>query len=384
MEYIIAGSIICSLITAFNLLTSTTPFQRFVNQIFAAYLLVSGYCALLFILINTGVIEKIPHLFKTAAPFNFILPPIAYLYIRAVLKDETRFRKLDLLHFLPFLVFFISYIPFFILRADEKIYFIKKARINLSVQLGLIPEDIQFYVRALQTGVYTIVQWQLILKFNKYNIPSKLKVFSNQVFNWLKAVATMNALYFIGFIPLIIYSVFVDKHILYTQVFNVSLFIVCMAFFSITTYLLLNPIVLYGLDKRYSLTYSSPVQSNIKEQPLSINNFEREQKILMDYFDSSRPFLNHGLSLAEVSVAIDVPQRSISFIINSQMGIRFSDFVNQYRLKVALEEIENGYLYVYTLASLAEKVGFSSVKTMTRTFNKELGMTPTEYAATKR
>ena len=381
MEYFIAGSIFCSLIAAFILLTADTPFQRYANRLFALYLLASSYCALLFILVNTGSIEKIPHLFKTAAPFNFILPPLAYLYIRAVLEDETRFRKTDILHFLPFLFFTISYIPFFVLPVDTKLKLISAAKTNATIQLGWIPENLQFNVRVLQTGMYTFIQWRLILHFKRRNIDVRLKAFTNQVFNWLKAIATVNALYFVGFIPLVVFGIFSDQSLPLDIIFNISILIVSMAFFSLTCYLLLNPAVLYGIDQRYSIKSEHVKEATVKLQIDISNTFEREQQILQEYFETSKPYLKSGLSLADVSVATGIPPRSISFILNTQRGVRFSDFVNQFRMKEAMEAIKQGYLGAYTLTSLAEKVGFSSAKTLARTFKKELNMTPMEYAS---
>ena len=380
MEYFIAGSIFCSLIAAFILLTADTPFQRYANRLFACYLLASSYCAFLFILVNTGSIEQIPHLFKTAAPFNFILPPLAFLYIRAVLEDESRLRKTDIFHFLPFLFFVASYIPFFVLPVDTKLQLIRAAKTNAGIQLGWIPENLQFNARVLQTGIYTIIQWRLILNFKRGNIDVRLKAFTNQVFNWLKAIATVNALYFIGFIPLVVLGIFSDQSLPLDLIFNISVLIVSMAFFSLTCYLLLNPAVLYGIDQRYNIKIEAIAEATLKV-PIGISNtFEREQQILQEYFENSKPYLKTGLSLADVSVATGIPPRSISFILNTQRGVRFSDYVNQFRMKEAMEAIHQGYLDAYTLTSLAEKVGFSSAKTLARTFKKELNMTPMEYA----
>lgn len=380
MEYFVAGSIFCSLIAAFILLTADTPFQRYANRLFVFYLLASSYCAFLFILVNTGSIEQIPHLFKTAAPFNFILPPLAFLYIRAVLEDESRLRKTDIFHFIPFLFFIISYIPFFVLPVDTKLQLISAAKTNTAIKLGWVSEDIQFVFRVFQTGVYTLIQWRLILNFKRSNIDMRLKAFTNQVFNWLKAIATVNALYFFGFIPVVVLGFLGVHDASQAIVVNSSLLVVSMAFFSITCYLLLNPAVLYGIDQRYTIKAEALPDTALKIPSPFSNTFEREQQKLQEYFENSKPYLKTGLSLADVSVATGIPPRSISFILNTQRGVRFSDYVNQFRMKEAMEAIHQGYLDAYTLTSLAEKVGFSSAKTLARTFKKELNMTPMEYA----
>ncbi|MEI7502339.1 MAG: hypothetical protein WCJ61_03560, partial [Paludibacter sp.] len=41
----------------------------------------------------------------------YLIGPMSYLYIRSVLTDNSRLRKSDLLHFLPFLIYFVAAIP---------------------------------------------------------------------------------------------------------------------------------------------------------------------------------------------------------------------------------------------------------------------------------
>ena len=98
MEIIYIGSIFCAVITAFVLLKTQTTYQAFSDRLLAGFLLAACYWALLYLLITSKTILSVPHLFKTAAPVNFLLPPLAFIYARSVLRNETRFYKKDIFH----------------------------------------------------------------------------------------------------------------------------------------------------------------------------------------------------------------------------------------------------------------------------------------------
>lgn len=50
--------------------------------------------------------------FTNTHAFYYLIGPSAFFYVRGTLRDNARFSKLDLLHFLPFVLFFLGYIPY--------------------------------------------------------------------------------------------------------------------------------------------------------------------------------------------------------------------------------------------------------------------------------
>jgi len=377
MEYIFAGGIASSLITAFLLLSSPSTFPRFANFLFSLYLIGGSYCALLFILVNGGYIAQFPHLFKTAAPVNFVLPPLSYFYVRAILKDQTFFRKGDFAHFFPALLVFVSYVFFYFLPAAEKLQFISAASKKVDLQVGILSEGIIFYGRQLQAGVYVVLQWTLIIRFVKSGIPLKLRAFTNSVLNWLRAITLINTIHFLSFFVIAIIWVSNTESLGANSLKQASLTLFALGYFVLTSYLLLNPSVLYGLDSRYSEAESNTSKSFANKAAKLLDD---EEEVLRQYFEEKMPYLQPNLTISEVSVATGIPVRSISFILNSQQGFRFTDFVNMYRVQAAAKEIEAGFLERYTIASLADKTGFSSVRSFNRAFQRHFNQTPSSYS----
>ena len=112
-EVILLGSIFCSAITVYLLFNKADSYQLFSSRILAVFFIANTWCALAYLLIISNWIIYIPHFYKTAAPFNFLIPLLGYLYIRTLLKNEVAFQKYDWLHFIPFVACLINYLPLY-------------------------------------------------------------------------------------------------------------------------------------------------------------------------------------------------------------------------------------------------------------------------------
>jgi AraC-like DNA-binding protein len=63
--------------------------------------------------------------------------------------------------------------------------------------------------------------------------------------------------------------------------------------------------------------------------------------------------------------------------------MRFTDFVNKYRIDHIIENFNSNDINTYTLESLAKQSGFSSKSSFYRAFNKVHNCTPLEYFNSK-
>jgi AraC-like DNA-binding protein len=372
MEVVYIGSIVCALITAFVLLRTQTTYQAFSDKLLAAFLLSASFCALLYLLIISGAILSVPHLFKTAAPVNFLIPPLAYLYVRSVLKNETSFSKGDIFHWIPFLIILSNYIPFYLSSAESKTIILQEIGAEKWKGTGFINEELQFILREIQALIYLIFQWKLIVDFKK--------TAARQVLAWLRAFSSIIVINFVS----IVFSVVVANSDLFTSwkmelleaadiVFGVGFFVLC-------SYLLLNPSVLYGLPFLEGTTiFPGKIKPISSEPPESHSKYEIQLSQLVDYFEKERPYLKRGLTISEVSVKLNISPRNISFILNNHLGVGFNDFVNKYRVNALIEKLTVDYLKNYTLESLAKEVGFSSGRTLHRAFLKCHGISPSDY-----
>lgn len=381
MEIIYIGSIFCAVITAFILLKTQTTYQAFSDRLLAAFLIGASYCALLYLLITSKTILSVPHLFKTAAPVNFLLPPLAFIYVRSVLRNETRFYKLDIFHWIPFFIVLANYIPFYFNSESSKLAILNGIGAENWAGTGFLSEKWQFIVRETQAVIYMGFQWKLIIDFKK-NSAGTLGAHTKQVLAWLRAFSTIIVINFLS----IVFAAFVAQANFIgpwrTEMMEVADIIFGLGFFILCSYLLLNPSVLYGLPFIES-THVIPfkIKATPTEKDESESKYEIQLLQLIEYFEKEKPYLKKGLTITEVSVSLDILPRNISFILNNHQGVGFNDFVNGYRVKELVEKLKAGYLENYTLESLAKEVGFSSARTLHRAFHKTYGITPSEYAS---
>lgn len=381
MEIIYIGSIFCAVITAFVLLKTQTTYQAFSDRILAAFLLAASYCALLYLLIISETIFSVPHLFKTAAPVNFLLPPLAFLYVRSVLQNETKFSRKDIFHWIPFLIVLANYLPFYFSSEGVKLSILKEVGAENWQGTGFINETWQFIAREIQSVAYMIFQWKIIIEFKKKSMGT-LGAHTKQVLNWLRAFSTILVINFVS----IVFAAFVAKATMNSpwraELMEIADIIFGLGFFVLCSYLLLNPSVLYGLP---FIESTNVIPNKIKVLPLekddSESKYETQLSQLIEFFEKEKPYLEKGLTISEVSVSLDILPRNISFILNNHLGVGFNDFVNGYRVKELVDKLKEGYLENYTLESLAKEVGFSSARTLHRAFHKTYGITPSEYAS---
>jgi AraC-like DNA-binding protein len=99
---------------------------------------------------------------------------------------------------------------------------------------------------------------------------------------------------------------------------------------------------------------------------------------------SSKAYLNPNLTLAIVSVEVDIATKELSHIINNYYKIRFTDFVNQYRIGHFMDMLNNGKLDDYTIEALIKTAGFTSKSSFHSAFKKIHNCTPSQYIAAQK
>ena len=112
-------------------------------------------------------------------------------------------------------------------------------------------------------------------------------------------------------------------------------------------------------------TRDSPLRKEVKED-------------LYKYFESSKPYLNPKLSLADVACTLKVNPTYLSRLINNELDMHFYSFVNQYRIGYALSLIRQSD-YKIKVSTLYTTAGFKSRSVFYKQFQEKTGCTPKEY-----
>ena len=378
------GSIFCALVTIYLLLYNENAIKTFANYLLASYFIFCISCLSVYVLIIYGIIIDVPYLYKITAPINFLLPPIVYLYVRVMLFNKQKLKFLDFLHIIPFLLVFINYLPFYLLPISNKKDIIqellKDINTSYNIQVGYISEYIVNIFRILQNLIYLIFQWKLIITFNKQNKNIEVEKQINNVIKWLRIFTSLSTISLFAFI-LLAFTALVFKDI-YADgfIFHLPDYIFASCFFIISTYLLTHPSIFAGLPFiKYKQTPSTLILNQTDYIPYIEQDYSTEIAIILDYFETKKPYLKKGLNISQLAVEINIPTRLISFIINQHFEMRFNEFINKYRVSYIKEKINEKYLDSFTLNSLASEAGFSNLTTFIAAFKKIENCTPSEY-----
>lgn len=383
-EIFFLGSIFCAFLTIYILLIKENALKSYADYLLSAYFFFQIWCSTIYLLLFSGWIVYVPHLYKTAAPINFLLPPLSYIYVRVVLFNEKKFNYKDLFHFAPFLLFLLNYIPFYILPIEQKRSIVEAASNNFAhtyqYNAGFIPEYVSAIFRPIQILVYVIFQWILIIKYKRTNKSIQVQKQILDVLKWLKIFTWATTLFFLSFLILVILA-FTSANLESFSVYNiVPDIVISLSFFVISFYLLIHPEVLTGLPFiKYQEIASEIIDNTSNKIPFITDDYHVEIEALDTYFTSKQPYLISNLTISQVAVILDIPVRELSYIINNHYGMRFTDYLNSFRIKHIVENINTSVLNTYTLEFIAKQSGFSSKTSFYRAFHKIYNCTPLEF-----
>jgi hypothetical protein len=292
------------------------------GKTFAFKILTANILLLIFfisysVVLYKGWLQFMPHLFKLPVTLIFLLGPISYLFIRALLNNEIKFHKTDWLHLIPFLLYFIELLPFFLNSVDYKLQIINNIGNQdliklIELEVGVFPNSIHKALMQLSNAIY------LIAAFNCYRSYYKINdVLSNKEQTNKKSFARVIVLVKLVSILIAMLAVIYHKSNpeIAVIIINVSLSTLLIA---IAIMLLINPDFLYG--STYSIVLSSTQKLLIAKKALIKNNL----LAMTNSTTEANVFLNTSCHVVYFNV---LAEKRIKLIFNVELKIG-DDFKN--------------------------------------------------------
>jgi AraC-like DNA-binding protein len=381
---IFIGSVFLVLVIIYMLLFTKNAAKSYADYVLSILLLVHCWSVILFLILYSEYILLFPHVFKTGLPLNFLIAPFSYLYVRAVLFNEKKIQKRDVIHLIPFFIVLINYIPFYLLPVNEKVTVIQDSLnywpTTFKYQAGFLPENFSILFRLILAIIYLVLQWNLILSYKKVHKESSIQIQISNVLKWLKLFTITSTVIFFGIIGFMLTVFFLPSYYNDDLLMQIPSLLVSVGFFVMAAYLLTHPEILSGLPfVKYKEVPSDVINDKSYMLPYINEDYKLEMERIVDFFKTEKPYLNKDLNINQVSVALAIPSRELSFIINNHFGQRFNDFLNKYRIEYITKKINKEYLSNYTIEGIASEAGFASKSTFNLAFKKYHQCTPTEY-----
>ena len=338
------------------------------------------------------IFQTYPKLILLPELVLFLYAPIFYFYIQNLLTIQNDLSK-KWLHFIPFMLILLLYIPYFLM--DKQRFIDKIVDRDMS---GVFAAVGAFAL--LVNSYYWFICRQVIAQYKKQY---------SHTHSFEQNLQYLNAVIFIKGLCLAVF-VFTCLGVIAGKILEInSLTLVekstdgIWLVFSIIPYfmgyfamqqpeifrlpqqvvffkpiesLVENPILVESVSLKP--IEANPILTPEKEQ-INHENLQPFKEKLADFMLNNKPYFNPKLTLNELADGLKMNAYVLSKVINDGYGKNFFDFINTYRIEEFKQLLQMPKYKNYTLLSVAFEVGFNSKTAFNRSFKKLTNMTPSEY-----
>jgi AraC-like DNA-binding protein len=319
---------------------------------------------MIFALVNLTLLEMY------SFPFiAFTYGPLMYLYVRFMTKPDRRFNWLELIHFVPFIVFFAVSVIFRSEPVSDELedFLVSDRLITLRIVYGAC-----FF---LSITSYSILAFIEIMRHQK-----KLKdivSFTSGVItlNWLKIITisfytAYFCLFLLGGLDIAGNYIPFDP---YFVIFGfISLFSFAFSFYAIKQPEIFGPKLIpepagNGSTEKY------------KRSRLKDDKADEYLKKLILFMEVSKPYLDRDLTIQDLSSYTRISRHHITQVLNEKHRKSFFTFINEYRVAEVIRRFSDPQYANYTILAIALDAGFNSKAAFNTIFKNITGKTPSEY-----
>lgn len=338
--------------------------KRISNRFLAFFVLSYAIFILPFFLTRTGALYAFPHFIGVSTPFYFTLGPLFFLYILSLTTPEFQFRKTHLLHFIPFGLGILSWIPFYAHTASIKLDLLTNNLIRSQTETNIIRG-----ARLVHLLVYLVlIAW--LIKKHKHDIKESFSAIDKIKLGWIEFLVLLMVSDIVGyFILTMIGAAQPELYAARKTIFGIWKVVVI---FLIGYKGLTQPEIYTGPDwKKDSGKYRSSTMTTLQA--------EAYLKTLTEHMKLEKPYLENELTLSKLASQIEIGPRHLSQVINEKLNRNFFDFVNRYRVEEAKKLLKNMDTSQSSILDVAFDSGFNSKSSFNMIFKKYTEMTPSQF-----
>lgn len=320
-----------------------------------------------------------PHLSRTGFLFMLLMPPILYFSIfRGFLRKP--FKKTDLIHFLPLLIYIINFLPYFIKSGEEKVLLLREHNIGTFNEGWLFRGYFIPILLFSQTIYYILVFSRKIKEFPITQVSEAYIKF----FYYFK---TYLILHFSSLL-LIFIDYFLDLKVGY---------MIALA------YALINTIFFLKVISTPEWIFSDSVEEENNDSLKSPSNVDKileqinmqltptigeltklEQLTLKEIThlcDKDSLFLEADFQQKNLAKALNCSEYKVRILLEKAYGLNFVEFNNHLKIKHFLINYKRkeGSWKLLKMSIISEKLGYKSLNSFYLNFKKITGLTPGDF-----
>ncbi len=330
----------------------------------SAFIFIHSFFILHICLNLTNYHYEFPHSYLMSTSFSFIYGPLLYFYFKRITQQYT-FRRSDLLHLLPTLLFLVYIIPVYMLPAGEKL---KLMLYQGDAGLNSSDSNVIAYIVGLKLSSLVVYGYFIRALF----LQSRLKNdFSSPNIRWQRNILAIHLGYIICYA---IYGALISNQInfgflYHAQVISMSLMVLYVGYSANV-----QPHLFSGL-----FSYDNQLFFKYRKSGLTESLSQEFKDRLIDLFDREKIYRESDLSLEILASRMDTTRHNISQVINEHFHLSFHELVNKYRIREAKSIFDRDTKKNIHIIEVAYEVGYNNKVTFNKAFKKDTLLTPTEY-----
>ena len=313
-----------------------------------------------------------PDLYMMPIYSSFAFGPLLYWYVHTLTKPNISFNwRKHGWHFIPVLIQFIFYCILGASSYETKNWFWGEYHQNYTYPF-------ENYFKVFSFFAYLIAALWLVRQYQK-QIKETYASLNKVTLQWLyQLLIVLFVVYFIEFTESRVHEFF-DYHPFHVANWLPAVTVYWLAW----TVLMRKPLEkaeLLSAKDETSLQKSANTEST---QLLDKTTLLSSAQELTQKMEVEKWYLNPTLKLSDLSKEMNLPVKTLSYVINTGIGKSFYDFVNAYRVEEFQKRITQDDHAHLSLLGIAYDCGFNSKATFNRIFKKFTGVSPSVYQRQK-
>ncbi|WP_155284943.1 helix-turn-helix domain-containing protein [Capnocytophaga felis] len=372
MNTIFTIGIFLSLFLAFLLFTKRN--KTLSDTILSVWMLFISIHLLSYNLHYLGYWKVYPHLVGLTHPFPLLHGPFLYLYVVFSLRSDQKFRRKDMLHFLPFVIDYLGMFPFIFGYTAQQKLLMDSQDINSEYQWFFILSLVAFVISGI---AYPILSYRKITKYQQL-INENFAYEEGISLRWLKMLIMMLGMIFlVGTIIILVREVFqIDFG--FNSDLIIFVLIVLLVFLIGFSGIRYQGIFTEKAIKEHSIVEAKAV-SEYRKSGLKSDEVTQLHQEMLSLMKEKKPYLEPKLTLSQLAEQLAISSNNLSQVINQCEGKNFYDFVNSYRVDEFIKRATNDKNRGLNLLGIALDSGFNSKSSFNQVFKKHTGDTPSNY-----
>jgi AraC-like DNA-binding protein len=330
--------------------------------------------------------------FILSIPINasaFAIGPLAFLYVRSILKDEVHFTKNDWLHFILFAIIFLGRITYNFSSWEDKLLLADKIingswrSLSYSSLNHFLSLRISYKLKGLHFLIYIIAIWYILLKGRiKGTLSLALLKQQKIVYDWLYFFAITVSILGV-LLGIILFSNTKDKST-YQLEANILFMFVFSGCLILILGLILYPQILYGIPIEKTLVKINE-EVNESEVIYETDNISFHEdyieniSVLIERWKEEFKFKDPNSTMKSLSEDIDIPKHHLAYFFNQIKKEKYIDWRNRMRVEYAMEILSRNQKYNKTIEVLGAESGFRSYSAFIRSFKQFTGKLPKDF-----